>query len=228
MLTFIAYLKQYLYYWYYNIDISNYIGIDEVFTPFLDELALNGVFLIVCLLLLKWIHFIVEKDKTDEEILVLRISKPNGYISSIILWIALIVLLIIMVWDSFFILKDIRIGLMFLSIYTLMIIYFFIIICTNILEHNYKKYPAIVTYSFVLTFILLGNLLFTVINIGDNEKSFTRYNCRYIFNNSKEIVTSNNLIYLGRTKSKLFIYQKKVKKVSIYNTSEISYEEIMK
>jgi hypothetical protein len=47
---FFAYIKQYLFYKYFNIDISDYISINEVFTPFIDDLAILSIF-ILCLII---------------------------------------------------------------------------------------------------------------------------------------------------------------------------------
>jgi hypothetical protein len=227
ILTFIAYLNQYFYYWYYDIDISNYIGIDEVFTPFLDDLASNITLMLFCVAVVHIIRYLKEKDKSEEEVQTLRIQNKDGYVPN---WLVVPVLLVFsfsLAFLLFFHDHNYLLGVMFLGVMGIYCIHLFIIINTDIPKNNYEKYPMTVILSLLMSFMLVVNLLFTILHISNNENRQTSIRYRFILNDKVEILTDKDNVYLGRTKKVFFIDRKKYNKISVYNTADITYEEIL-
>lgn len=227
LLTFIAYLNQFAYYWYYDIDISNYIGIEEVFTPFLDDLALNIVFLLFTIAVAHIIRYTHEKGKSEEEVKALRIQNKDGYIPN---WVGVLLITIASIgvaYLMFFQEHYYLLGSMFLTVMGFFSIYLFIILYTQIVDDNIKQHPMTVALSLIMSFVLILNLSFTLIQITTNETKPPRIRYRFILNDKVEILSDIDNVYLGRTKKVFFIERKKYKKVSVYNTADITYEEIL-
>ena len=219
ILTFIAYINQYFYYWYYDIDISNYIGIDEVFTPFLDDLAWNILVLLFCVGVVQLKNRNKQKLK-DEKV---KTNKMKDWVFLLLLLIVTFGVPVSMIVQY----QNYLLGFMFLLIMILYCIHFCIMTYTEIAENNYPKYPMTIILSFVMSFVLIFNLIFTALAIARNEHTSNGIVYRFILNDTVEIMTDNDNVYLGRTKKVFFIDRKKFNKISVYNTADITYEEIL-
>ena len=238
---FFAYFNQFIYYDYFNIDISNYLDIQDVLTPFMDELTM-----IVMLFAFAGIGVYTELIKTKERT-VLTIAQINRGIAYCVLTnIILIGFIIYLIYTN----VNYIYWLMLIPLVILIIVFILLFVNHDIIqrmrtekEAEYKNLNLITTYIIVVLTCSSVILLKLSLEISNKKDKYLVNTYKFKLKDKEEIITSDSVIYLGRTKNHFFIYKKVDKKafpnkysfeldstnhqVDIYNTSEIIKEEFL-
>ncbi len=230
-LTFVAYIRQYLYYMAYNVDISNYITIEEVFTPFIDNLALYTSIILLCLigsfLILRLPVF--TKDYSESQ--TVKIEKVASCFFKIYKWAFLLMMAVFVA--AIFYSNQLELQQQIPMVLTSILI---LIMCIVIYLHMFtnsniglllNENPGNSLILFVLYFICLHSSTQLGYEFNNKPYQYKEVSYRFIKDDGFEILTDSNTIYLGRTKSNYFILRTKTKIVDVYRTSDILKESII-
>ena len=236
VLTFIAYIKQYLFYSNYGIDISNYIDITEVFTPFIDDLSMIIMYLLA-LVLISVIPLIKRKMNNNNE----KVKEPKVEIEEdntqiIFKSINKKLILIHILFFALFLgsilseyaLNDrplVYLGIRFIA-FILLFIFAYIAIFTNIFDYGLETKPDLTFVIFIISFISITNFAMLPSEISEKDYEYKRINYSFYLPNDLTIETDSTHTYLGRTKRNFFMYDIKAKQAYIFNTSDIIQERI--
>jgi|GEM_PF-6073486 len=227
LVIFFAYMKQYVFYYYFNIDISNYLSIHEVFTPFIDDIVLWVAYILILVVFLL-MDIPNPKNKTS----VNTEYKPNISVN-----IMLLVFLTLLNIGAFF---TTTVWLALFIFTPILIINLVILFLKNKIEFIrdfrlkkpnefmfYEQIFYIFNVSMFASMITLSLLTLEVYKILNLNFKKIQYICE--FENATKITTDSTILYIGRTESKIFFIDrtKQTYKVDIYNTSEIKKEQII-
>jgi len=218
---FVAYIERFIYYFFFRINIYDFIDITEVFTPFINKIADIAI---INILFWGIIYFIKRKNnKTDSlKDKEKRYSKSDEYTYLILIAAAFL-------QHTFYIFPSKDASLIFIYI-LLFIGFLFIIIIdrsTNLLSQIKSKHIYMFYYIQITLYILFYSIIITIKDI--DEKKNTEYlKTKYVFQlqDGITIQTDSNLILVGKTKQFFFIYNKSKESVTIYNRSSIIKETI--
>ena len=183
-IIFFGFFKQYIYYSFFNINISEYIDFDEILTSFLDDL-----FLFIFIIFTTSIIFIylVSKAPKSKNVIAKKITEgKRGLIIDIILII-------------FFIVTYILVKSIFL-------IYFCIFISINIIDDILtRKYLnlhirfTIIAFMFYISILILYSAIEYIFVFKTNQNKYT---ITYKIND--ECISDSTNIYVGKTKKYIF------------------------
>ncbi|KIO52061.1 hypothetical protein [Flavobacterium hibernum] len=224
ILTTIGYVNLESYYYFFDIEIINYLEISEILLLFFNK----SILIILLLISIIFIIYLVDEkitqeindNKKDLEALKHRTEKTKQKISRGG-WILIILLI-------FFIIVDIifanYIGLIF------PIGFLVLIIINRIAEKTVLK--IIINKDSILSFIIYFGLqillLFNLLTISTSIEN--GYRLRYqskqsklvcFYYNGKTIKTSKKTIYVGETKKYIFLFDKENEETLIFKTDEI-------
>ncbi|MDB5256871.1 MAG: hypothetical protein JWM14_1566 [Chitinophagaceae bacterium] len=227
-LTFIAYIKQYIYYCYFNVDISSYISIEEVFTPFIDELAINGstVFITYFVLptVLKNIPILTKSTTNEVAIKTTNWMQNLVYYTTVFASVIFALTIFISFW---FTNKELIIMRLILSGILILFVYFLLAIFSDFKTFFADFYETSVLITLLIIIVTAYNCIWLGFELWDKKYQYLKINYRFIKSDDMEIFTDSNTVYLGRTKSNFFILKSNTKQVDVYNTSDIIKESII-
>lgn len=219
-----VFLKQSWYYDFFNIQIQQYISVDEIFILFLNEVSFIVKIIIYLLIYHVLIHliflFIFRKDKDKsqyafyEEVGLILDSK-NGVKIYFIL-----TLIILFVSLCFFFYNKDEISLTIVTSAS----FVFAIISLELFEFKSTD------YTFLIASIISIAVLLFLKNEKDVKETFdNRNNISYSFSyKNKVFKTGKNYIYLGKTKEYIYLYNKQKKSSYIIKSEEVKEISIMK
>lgn len=222
ILTTIGYINLQFYYYFFGIEIINYLEISQILLLFFNKSIL------IILLLLSIITFIyliddeISQEVSNKEKLIQKEQKTKKIIfkgGSVIIILTLIYIIVDIISANY-------IGLIFP-------IGFLVLALINrigektVLKTIVKKNDSL--FSFIIYFgfqvLLLFNLL-TISNSIDNgyrlrfENKQSKLIC-FLYN-GKTIKTNNKTIYVGETKKFMFLFDKEKEETLIFKTEEIN------
>lgn len=222
ILTLLSLSKQVLYYYLFNIKIGYYIGIEEVLTPFMSDLLYYFLTLIlpVFTLTLFFGTSIAQKNLQsfkDEQNQPFSHRLWNDLKTYWIFWIIQIVLLTALIVKH----KPIETILSTATFIPLMYVIFWI--RKEALIKTDFKFTAENTTFYNLSTILIVVFLLTISSTFSDvsQIKYEKNKTVVIELDSKTITCSDSLVYIGRTKSNSFIYDRKLKETSIIDNSSI-------
>lgn len=222
ILTTIGYIHLQVYYYYFDIEILNYLDLTEIILLFFDKSLLLTLGILFTVFISYILDYKIKKetDNKTEDSSAKSKKKPLRYfeISLIILQLAYIALSII---------QENYIGLLYpIGFIICTIIYF--LLEKYVFEMLFKNHGTFFFLSFVAGFVAL-----LLINLSTITYSIEKgYNLRYknitlkqisFSYNNKIISTSNKIKYIGETKSSLFLYDFNKRETIIYKMENVDY-----
>ncbi|MDB5256800.1 MAG: hypothetical protein JWM14_1495 [Chitinophagaceae bacterium] len=238
-IIFTAFIKQYTFYDYFSLDISDYIGLDEVLTPFIDDLSYNLIIMLITFCF--FLHSKSEKEKNlslekTEEIPKKVEEKvvEHNWIIKVIRWIlwnieyvlfwSMTAFVIIYFYIEY---EDIKLVAHTVSVIALYVAFLYIL-GMDFLSDTVKKYEKSIYPIFLIASILCFSQIKTAYDIYRKKyRDFKIYKYEFVLSD-KKISTDKFNIYLGRTQNNFFIYNEKEQAVNVYNTSEIKTEKVIR
>jgi len=229
ILTIISYLKEYFYYNYYNIDISDYMNIEEALTPFIDELAVNFIILAVTAILLfkVFANYSKAKQQWKNQRLkqFIRIRQKMIKVMPIIGNLLIVIFCVLFIRGFFF--GDREMMSAWLMGGFFLVYKGFVYIGTNLTRTSENYRGILIMISSILLIIML-DISWLFEQFGTKKNQYKNLVYKFELNNGQKIETDSLNLYLGRTKNHFFIFNPANDKVKIYNTATIIYEEKIK
>lgn len=222
ILTIFSYCKQGFYYSLFGINIGDYISIDELLTPFFNDLIAFFIFIVIpCGIFFYFISKQADKFAKEDPQLIwhLEVRKKLKKIKRIaILFNVLFGIYLILCRN-----QDILFQRSFL-VYILSNILFLVLFIYSELNiklesnngHKYSIYVDIGTFIFVS----LVMMVFLAGSNGIRQKSQITNKVLIEFNGDN-IVCGTNYSYIGRTKDYTFVYEKRYKQTIVLNNASI-------
>lgn len=214
LIIFLSFIRQFFYYGQFSIDITNYISLTEFIVLFLkDSILIIGILTITFsfVLLMKNFKIIIEKY--------IGLNKVKR-------WLFFIIILVITISLNYFAIitlksksinHDANFFLVSLIIsFSILILTSFII--TIILEDKITKNKQLISgffFAIILTLII-------AINTSYQIKNEVVKNIYEIKQDSKTIITDDNLVKIGQTENYFFLYYKSEEMSLIIKTEDIN------
>lgn len=227
ILTTLGYIHLQSYYYFFDIEIINYLEISEIPLLFFNK----AILIILLILIIITISYFVddkiskeenEIEKYNLERLKNEISKPKIFIHNSLGWIIIFFLIIYIIIDLFF--KN-YIGLIYPIGYIIRAL-IYILSEKTILKTLVKNHNTFFSFIIYLGFIVL--ILFNLSTISNSiEKGYRlRYEneqSKLIFftYNEKVVETNKKIIYIGETKKNLFLFDKEKDETLIFKMDKI-------
>jgi hypothetical protein len=227
ILTTLGYIHLQSYYYFFDIEIINYLEISEIPLLFFNKAIL---IILLILIIITISYFIddkiskeeIEIDKYDLERLKYETSKPKSFTVNNFGWIIVFFLIIYIISNLIF--KN-YIGLIYPIVY--LICGFLYVLSEKtilkILTKNHNIFSTVIIHLSFTSLILFN--LFTITN--SIEKG---YKLRYeneqskliFFTYDKKVIETNKkIIYIGETKKNLFLFDKEKDETLIFKMDKI-------
>lgn len=232
VVIFIAYMKQYLFYYYFNIDVSNYIDLSEVLTPFVDNLGLISGLILLEIFLIK-IFDGEEQRRLNKKRKKGRWLITQFYYFIVYNWLAtLFIVLNLGLWIYFcsFLEKLYLIVIVTVVSFLTVLLTVIVEIKRDLLRQFRKTNESTLIIFFTLyftTYLSSFIVLYDIENVDYTPYPVTAM----LLSDSTLVTTDSTTVILGRTKHYVFILEKLKKenadRIHIYPTSSILKEYIV-
>ena len=226
ILTTIGYINLQSYYYFFDIEIINYLEISEILLLFFNKSILIILLLISIILIIFLIDDKISKDINNNEKDIEALSHKEEKTKKRILkggWILIILTIFFIIIEM---ISTNYIGLIF-SVGFLVLIIINRIAEKTVLKIIIKKSDSIFSFTVYFGFqILLLFNLFTISNSIENgyrlryESKQSKLVC--FSYNGKIIETNKKTIYVGETKKYLFLFNKENEETLIFKTEGIN------
>ncbi|WP_281310005.1 hypothetical protein [Flavobacterium flavigenum] len=227
ILTTLGYIHLQSYYYFFDIEIINYLEISEIPLLFFNKAILIILLILIIITISYFVDDKISKEENEIENYNLErlkheISKPKNFINNNLGWIIIFFLIIYVIIALIF--KN-YIGLIYPIAYIICAI-IYILSEKTILKTLVKNHNTFSSFIIYIGFIAL--ILFNLSTISNSiEKGYKlRYEneqSKLIFftYGEKVIETNNKLIYIGETKKNLFLFDKEKDETLIFKMDKI-------
>ncbi len=219
-----GFLKQYIYFIFFNVNISDFLTLNEILTSFLDDIV---IFIFIPIILLP---LIFESSSFDSEIIKnqncnKKLNKyfPVNQYRSIHypFYLGIIIYFIIKIVSQPFPVPLFNILSFMIPILAFMALSIYVIRILVTREYFKKNH-----LKGLLTYFLSVYLLIIVLSVSYEILTRKYYGGTYnvtVSLKEKGIITTPNYFYIGKTNNFIFIYNKPNNATDVYPTSEIDY-----
>lgn len=227
VLTILGYIYLQSYYYFFDIDIINYLDLSEIPLLFFQKSIIIALIILVVLfysyylkykLLIEISNSVEISDKLNKK------QKTNKKLQRLLGILSIVSIFMVIIGN---LIRKNYIGLIY-PVSLLIVLFFLNIIYENIFKPYSAKLNIFSIFSAGFSFLILN--LYCVFIITDNlEKG---YHLRYDYYDSKSISftyndkifnTDSNTVYIGQTKNNLFLFDRKKDEVLILDIKKVDY-----
>jgi hypothetical protein len=220
LLTTLGYIHLQTYYYYFNIDILNYLDITEIILLFFNKsiLLTLGIISVVVVSYVLDYKITNETDEKKEIPNTKPINKRSLYFGTFIILSLIGYVLLLLIRENY-------IGLIYPIGYTIGAIIYFILE-KYVFKILFTHQSAFFSISTVISIVALFLINLITITYSIEKGYYIRYKNQVLkqisFSYNKETIhTTNNVKYIGETKSNLFLYDSNKKETIIYKMENI-------
>jgi hypothetical protein len=218
-----GFLKQYFYYKFFNITISDFLSFNEIITSFLDDLVL---FIFIPIFFLPFIikSFSLQKEIDHEFIKAQKFNfLPPVYSLRSISIIMKYVILINFVILAFTLPVPGFLTFIFIFIPIILAIFIEVYYLNSvILNVHFLNKPYLTLISYFLSIYFLIIVFSTTCEIISRYYFGEKYDITITANNS-QVITSETNFYIGKTEKYVFIFDKLNKETAVYKMENILF-----
>lgn len=206
VISICAIIRTNIYYSLFDIDISSFIDLSEFTSLFINEIFIFVLFLVIPFLYVVYAKIYSRIQQESRQ-------NYNFGIRVCFILIAFVFGCKIIDLSSDFVLNYYEIVCCFVIIITGVLILF------NTFD-GHKSQKKIWVISSL--FLFINSIINPWVDAQHLKANENKYMIEIIFSDGKKLVTDNNLLFLGRTKSFIFLYSKNEHKSMIYNNDNIN------
>lgn len=227
VLTTLGYVHLQSYYYFFDIEIINYLEISEIPLLFFNKSILIILLILIIIIISYFVDDKIAKEENEIENynlekLKYEISKPKRFIHKILGWVIIFLLVTYIIINLIF--KN-YIGLIYPIFYIICALIYILsektILKTLVNKHN--------TFSSIIIYLGFASLI--LFNISTISNSIEKgYRLRYENEQSKLISftydekiieTNKKIIYIGQTKKSLFLFDKEKDETLIFKMEKV-------
>lgn len=218
LLTTLGYIHLQAYYYFFDIQIINYLDLTEIVLLFFN----TSILLILIILIVIFTIYILDKKIANDVKIKSAAGQPKKKFSNrlgYILFFTQIIYAILVYLSGYYI------GLIYPFGYLTLIAIFFLfekLFLKTMLKEN-NSFFFISLYICIAAFLLtnlctITNSIETGYNIRNSNKEIKYISFTY---KNKIVESSKNFVYVGETKSYMFLFDSKMKQTTIYKKENI-------
>lgn len=224
LLTIWSLIRLVIFYSRFQINIGDYITLDEILTPFINDLFFYTLTIFIPIIIL---DIFIGQKIAQENLNRFKLYKGKPFIKRLwvdiktywIFWGIQIITVIV------FIIKDRPIDLLLGTITSVPLMYFiFWIRKEYLIKTNFEFTPnntALYNISTLLIVFFLVSISETFLKV-DKIKNDNRYQKTVsIYFDSSKLICKDSLAFIGRTKNYTFVFNRKLKLTTAISNSEI-------
>lgn len=219
-LTTLGYIHLQVFYYYFDIEILNYLDLTEIILLFFNK----SILLVVGILIIIFSSYILENRVNNVTIKEKDLSE-NNLSSKILDKFAYLIIFLQILYIFIVVLSGNYIGLIYpIGFIICTIIYF--MSEKYAFKNLFLNYRTFYFFSFNIGIVAFFLINLTTITSSIENGYNIRYNNKvlkqvYFRHNSKIVKTSKEIIYIGETKNNIFFFNSKTKETIIYKKENI-------